>query len=142
MAKSEKLLPLITKDYQEFWEGCRKHELRIQRCKSCAAFRHYPRPMCPRCNSTDYEWVRVSGKGKLYTWTTVHYPAHPAFADVPYVVAIVELAEGVRMVTNLIDCPLEDLYIGMPVEVVFEDVGEDMALPKFRPAAGHSEERR
>ncbi len=89
--------------------------------------------MCPQCHSTKVEWVEVSGRGKVYTWTTVRHPVHPAFVDVPYIVVIVQLDEGVRLVSNMVDCRPEDIYIGMPVEVVFEDVSETISLPKFKP---------
>jgi hypothetical protein len=79
------------------------------------------------------DWVKLSGKGKVYSWTTVTHPVHPAF-EVPYAVVIVELDEGVRLVSNIVDCKPEDLYIGMPVEVIFEDVTEEVTLPKFRLA--------
>lgn len=134
MSKYKKPLPTPTAESREFWKGCRRQELVIQRCGKCATLRHYPRPMCPHCNSTETEYVRVSGRGKLYTWTVVYHPVHPAFAEVPYIVAIVELEEGIRLVTNIIGCPPEKLYAEMPVEVVFDVVNEDSALPKFTPS--------
>lgn len=134
MSQHQRLLPVLTAESREFWEGCRRRELVIQRCRQCATFRHYPRPMCPRCNSTETEWVKVSGRGKLYSWTVVHHPVHPAFAEVPYIVAIVELEEGVRLITNIVDCLPEELYGSMPVEVVFETVSQDFVLPMFRPS--------
>jgi hypothetical protein len=84
--------------------------------------------------STNTEWARVSGRGKVYSWTIFHYLYHPAFSqDIPYNVAIVELEEGPRMHTNIVGCSNEDIYIDMPVEVVFEDISEEIALPKFKP---------
>ena|ERR1043166_7083308 len=131
-------LPLPNPDNQGFWDGCRQHQLRLQRCRGCAAFRHQPRPVCPRCNSFDYEWAPSSGRGTLYTFTIVHGPTLPAFqVQAPYNVAVVQLEEGPFIVTNIVGCNAEQLRIGMPVEVVFENVTEMISLPKFR-AVAHS----
>ncbi|MBE0415430.1 MAG: Zn-ribbon domain-containing OB-fold protein [Dehalococcoidia bacterium] len=135
MAQYIKPLPQITAETREFWEGCKRHELLIQRCKDCGVYRHYPRLMCPKCGSWNVEWVKVGGRGKVYTWTVAVQPFHPGFfEDVPYAVVIVELEEGVRMVSNIVDCAPEEIYIGMPVEVVFDDVTEEVTLPRFRTA--------
>ena len=92
--------------------------------------------MCPVCNSANKAWTKASGNGKIYSWTVVHHPSSPAWAaETPYVVAVVELEEGVRMASNIVDCPAEKLYIGMPVEVIFESVTEDVTLYKFKPAS-------
>lgn len=88
--------------------------------------------MCPNCNSIDYDWVKARGEGRVYSWTVTAQQFHPAF-EVPYIIAIVELEEGVRMTTNIIDCKPEELYVGMPVEVVFEDVTDEITLSKFKP---------
>jgi len=133
MADYNKPLPQITLETKEFWEGCKRHELLIQRCKDCGTYRHYPRPMCPNCGSWHVEWAKVSGKGKVYTYIVAHRPFHPAFfSDVPYAVVIVELEEGVRIVSNVVDCRPDDIYIGMPVEVVFDDVTDEVTIPRFR----------
>jgi len=82
----------------------------------------------------DTEWIKANGKGKIYTWIVTYHVVHPGFAaEAPYVVAIVELEEGVRMTTNVVDCTAQDIYFGMPVEVVFDDVTDQITLPKFRP---------
>jgi len=126
-------VPVPNPDNQGFWDSCRQHELRLQRCLSCGAWRHQPRPMCPECHSLDYEWARASGRGTVYTFTVVHGPTLPVFQErAPYNVVVVRLAEGPYMVSNLIDCPVEDIRIGMSVEVVFDDVSETVSLPKFR----------
>ncbi len=114
-----------------FWEGIKKHELLLQRCKSCGKFLHPPRPMCPKCRSLEIELVPASGKGHVYSWVTYQKSPHPAF-KVPYSVVLVELEEGARLVSNMVDCAPEEIYIGMPVEVVFDDIAEDLTLPKFR----------
>jgi len=128
-------LPELKGEFQPFWEGCQRHELIIQRCPRCGTLRHPPRPMCPNCNSMETEWVKSSGKGELYTWTVVHRPVHPAFAEVPYIVGMVELKEGVRLISNVIECSIDDLQAGMPVEVVFERVNDEIVLPKFKPSS-------
>lgn len=128
-------LPEFHVDYQEFWQGCRKRELVIQRCKDCGWYRHYPRPLCPRCHSWNMEWAKVSGKGNLWSWAIVTHPIDPVVSDrVPYNVVEIELVEqeGLRMISNLIDCEPRDMYIGMPVEVVFEEVTPEITLPRFR----------
>jgi hypothetical protein len=89
--------------------------------------------MCPKCGSWNAEWAKVSGKGKVYTYIVAHQLFHPGFfADGPYAVVIVGLEEGVRIVSNVVDCRPDDIYIGMPVEVVFDDVTEEVTLPRFR----------
>jgi len=91
--------------------------------------------MCPQCGSIEYEWALASGRGVVHTFTIVHRPTLPAFdAAVPYNVIAVRLDEGVFMVSNLVDCPLDEIRIGLPVEVVFEPLTDEIALPKFRPA--------
>ncbi len=132
---ARKPLPRVDEESKGFWEACRRHELYIQRCRACGRRRHYPRALCPFCLSSDTEWMRCTGRGTVYTFTVTHQNQAPGFREsVPYVMAYVELEEGVRLLTNIVDCPVETVRIGMPVEVVFEDVGDDLALPRFRPA--------
>jgi uncharacterized OB-fold protein len=129
----QKPLPLMEGMTAEFYAHCRNHELRFQRCKGCDRWRHVPRLCCSKCGSWEWEWARSSGRGRLFTWTVVVRPMHPAFGDdAPYAPAIIELEEGVRMVSWVVDCPPEQLAMGMPVEVIFEDVSEEVTLPKFR----------
>jgi uncharacterized protein len=117
----------------EFYRFCKNHELRFQRCTDCNAWRHIPRDMCAKCGSYRWEWARSSGKGKVFSWTTALQPMMPQFADqVPYSPAIVELEEGVRMVTWVIGVKPEEFALGLPVEVAFDDVTPDVTLPKFR----------
>ncbi len=119
----------------EFFEHCAKRRLCFQRCRSCGHWRHVPRLMCATCGSPDWEWSQSSGRGKIFSWTVTHQAMHPAFAnDVPYVVALVELEEGVRMVTGLRGFEPDQLALDLPVVVSFEDVGEGVLLPYFRPA--------
>jgi len=127
-------LPVPNQDNEGFWDGCRRHELRLQRCRQCRMLRHPPRPMCPRCNGTDYEWAEVSGRGVLYSFTVVHGPTLPAFqAQIPYNVAVVQLEEGPFLVTNMVGCTADRIRIGMRVVVEFEDLSSTVSLPKFRP---------
>jgi uncharacterized OB-fold protein len=128
-------LPVPNPDNEGFWDGCRRHELRVQRCRRCRTFRHHPRPMCPHCSSTEHEWVAVSGRGVLYTFTIVYDPTLPAFqAQIPYNVAVVQLEEGPFMVTNIVGCAADQMRIGAAVAVEFEDLSSTISLPKFRPA--------
>lgn len=130
-----KPLPHPSNLTRPFWEAAKRHELQIQRCQSCGHFIFYPRPLCPNCLSTDLAWTPVSGRGTLYSFTVVRQAASKRFAaDVPYIFAVVELAEGPRMATNLVDCPIGEARVGIPVEVVFDDVTDEFALVKFRPA--------
>jgi uncharacterized protein len=119
----------------EFYDYCKKHKLRFQRCTNCGTWRHVPRDMCAKCGSFAWEWAKSSGKGKLFSWTTAVQPMLPQFADlVPYSPVVIEMDEGVRLVTWLTDVPPEELRLGLPVEVVFDDVTPEVTLPKFRRA--------
>jgi len=134
VAEYQKPVPVPNAESQEYWAGCKRHELLIQRCRACGRFQFYPRAVCAGCLSQELEWAKASGRGTVYSYSVVHRAPTKAFAaDAPYTTAIVELEEGVRMMTNVVGCPPEEVRIGMPVEVVFEDVSEEIALPKFRP---------
>ena len=136
MAGYQKPLPDITPAMRPFWEAARHHQLAVQRCRGCGAHRFPARDICSRCLSREADWVPVSGRGTVFSWAVMHQIYHPGFAaDVPYAVVVIELEEGARLVSNLVDCPLDAIAAGMPVEVVFEDVTPDVTLPKFRPAA-------
>lgn len=128
-------LPSLDGYAGEFYGWCRKHELRFQRCTDCQSFRHPPRPLCPNCHSFNAGWGRVSGNGKVHTWTTVRHALHPGLAgEVPYTSVIVELDEGMRMTSWITDIVPDKLQAGMPVRVWFDDVSGEVTLPKFRPA--------
>ncbi len=129
-----KPLPRPTPDSAPFWEGCRRHELLIQHCNKCDRFWFPPGNRCAHCWSDSWEWKPVSGRGHVYTFTVIHRAYHAGFMeDLPYNVAVVELAEGPRLISNVVDCDSGSLRVGMPVEVVFEDVTPEATLPKFRP---------
>ncbi len=118
-----------------FWEATKRGELVLPRCRTCSDVFFYPREVCPNCLSSDLEWVAASGKGRVYAYTIVHQPANPAFREeTPYVYAMIQLDEGPRMVSNLVDCPHEEISINMPVAAVFDEVTPETTLVKFRPA--------
>ena len=133
-------LPVPTPESRPFWEAARRHELSLQRCRACGRRVFYPRAACPNCLSPDLEWRRVSGRGTLHTFTIVHRGAKNFPLAAPYVLAVVELEEGPRLMTNLVGVEADPVRvrIGMPVEVVFEDVSSEVTLPRFRPAAGRT----
>ena len=134
MDLTERPLPEITEETRSFWEGCRNRELLLQTCRGCGQFIFYPRSICPHCFSPDIEWVKASGQGKVYSYTVSFRPATPAFMEeLPYVIAVIELEEGVRMMSNIVDCDFEDVRIGMPVEVTFTEITPEITLPRFRP---------
>jgi uncharacterized OB-fold protein len=128
-----KPLPKPSSTSRPYWEAARRHELQLQHCGACGGYIYYPRPRCPNCTSDNLKWERVSGRGKLYSYTIVRRASTRSFADGPYVLAIVELDEGPRMTTNLI-APPDQLKIGMPVAVHFDDVTPEHTLVKFKPA--------
>jgi uncharacterized OB-fold protein len=117
-----------------FWEGLARGELRIQRCDSCGKAVFYPRSICPHCFADRLSWITASGRGTIYSYTVAHQAFGPFAADAPFVVAIVELEEGVRMMTRIIDAPRERVAVGVPVRVNFAKAGEDLTLPYFRLA--------
>ena len=130
----EKPLPRPTEDSAPYWEAANKGELRMQQCSNCGHIRFPPSLLCAKCLSERSEWVRLSGRGTVFSWIVVHQSQHPAFnGDTPYNVTIVELEEGPRLHTTLLSCPNDQIYIGMRVEVVFDRVNDDVTLPKFRP---------
>ena len=131
--KPTKPLPRIDEESKGFWEACQRGELYLQRCAACDALRYYPRALCPQCLSDATQWVLSSGKGSVYTFTVTYQNQAPGFRDgLPYVMAYVELEEGPWILTNVVETPPHEVKIGMPVEVVFEDVDEELAIPKFR----------
>ncbi|MGD0229528.1 MAG: Zn-ribbon domain-containing OB-fold protein [Syntrophorhabdales bacterium] len=136
MTDYKKPLPYIHAETKPYWDGAKRHELLIRRCRACGRHYFYPRDFCPYCFSFDVEWVRASGRGTIYSFTICHRGAQAFEADAPYNLVLVELEEGVRMMSTIVGCPKDDLKIGMPVEVVFDDVTPEVTLPKFRPAAG------
>jgi uncharacterized protein len=131
-----KAIPEPTPDTQPFWDGCAAGELRLQRCLDCGKPYFYPRPVCPECGSTRIEWFAASGRATLHSYVISHRPAPGFENEAPYAIAVVELAEGPRMMTNITGVPNtpEDLVLDMPLQVTFEQRG-DVSLPVFEPAA-------
>ncbi|MGH3958586.1 Zn-ribbon domain-containing OB-fold protein [Mycobacterium sp.] len=129
-----RLAPAIGPDTEFFWTGLREHKLLIQRCTGCAALRNPPRPMCPTCRSVAWDAIESSGHGSVYSYVLPHEPRFPFF-DYPYIVVLVELAEGVRLVSNLCDTAPADVTVGMSVEVCYRTFDNDLVLHQFRPAA-------
>ena len=128
-------LPTIDDDSQPFWAAAKEGRFLVARCGACGRAHHYPRPFCPFCWSHDVSWEEASGRATLYTHSTVHMNDLPPFRErLPYVAALVELAEGPRVMTNIVDCAPEDLQIGMPLQVAFRELDENITAPVFRPA--------
>jgi hypothetical protein len=135
MSEWRKPLPTIVGETRPFWEACNRGELLVQRCKECKRYQFYPRGICSHCLSTAVEWVKSSGKGRVWTFTVTYQNRTPGFAEeVPYVLALVELEEGVKMFTNIVECKPTDVHIGMPVEVTFRKATEEISIPYFKPA--------
>ena len=133
-----KPLPYPDPESRPFWEGCRAHKLLIVKCRSCGTHRFPATSFCAKCRSPEYDWVEASGKGKVFSWIVVRHPVpRDVYAnDVPYTVALVTLAEGVRMPTNIVDCKPEDVKADMPVRIAYRDVTPDISLPVFKPDKG------
>ncbi len=132
-AKPARPIPEVDPQLAPFFAAAKEHRLVVQRCAGCGAHRFPPRELCSGCLATASSWVDVSGRGEIFSFNVMHQIYHPAFAaDVPYAVVVVKLAEGPKMISNLVDCPVNEIRIGMPVEAVFEAVSPDVTLPKFR----------
>ncbi|HXQ60260.1 MAG TPA: Zn-ribbon domain-containing OB-fold protein, partial [Acidimicrobiales bacterium] len=132
-------VPGVNAETNGWWEAAARHRLVVQRCTACDQTRHPPGPICPRCRSTASQWSDLPGTGSVFTYTVVRQAFIPSLADhLPYIVIAVELDQGggARMVSNLIDIDPFDVSIGMRVDVVWEDMGPQLAVPRFRPATG------
>ncbi len=131
---SSRLAPSVNHDTRFFWEGFESGRLLIQRCTGCGLLRHPPRPMCPACNSVEWDTIESSGRGEVFSFVMPQHPPYPWF-EYPYIVVLVELEEGIRLVSNLCEIAPEAVTIGMAVEVFFETFDDGLVLPQFRPAA-------
>lgn len=130
-------LPAPEAETWPFWHAARERRLLVKRCSTCGAAHFYPRPFCPTCWGEDVEWEEASGAATLYTYSTVHVNDLPPFPErVPYVAAIVELLEGPRMMTNVVDCAPEALAVGMALQVTYRDLDDEFTIPVFAPASG------
>lgn len=134
MAEPGRIIPTPTPETQHYWDGAREGELRIQACNSCEQNYFPPRAFCPKCGSRDVRVVKASGKGRLYSYIINHLPS-PGYTP-PFTVAIVELEEGVRLMTNLLEVEPDPakLELDMPLEVTFEKLTDEISLPQFKPA--------
>jgi len=127
-------IPVADEASKPFFDGANEDKLMLEKCSQCGTHRLPGRERCLDCWSTETEWAQASGKGKLYTFGIMHQKYHPAFAEeTPYNYAIVELAEGPRLVTNIVDCEQDDLKTDMPVEAVYDHVSDEATLIRFRP---------
>ena len=132
-AAPPKPLPVIDAETRPFWDAAREGKLLIQRCRACRKHVFYPRALCTHCHSDKLEWVEASGEGTIYSFTIARRPAGPAFAaDVPYVVALIDLKEGPRMMSNIVTRDVESVRIGQKVRAVFEPASPEVTLPKFQ----------
>ncbi len=127
--------PRPDNETRAYWEGCGRHELVLQRCRDCRTVQHRPRAICASCLSSAIEHFVASGRGTVYTYTVTHQNGSPRFARaLPYVMAYVDLAEGPRLMTNIVGCEPDEVAIGMPVQADYVDTAGDYAVPRFRPA--------
>jgi uncharacterized OB-fold protein len=132
-ARPTRLRPPRAHDNGWWWEGIDRGELLIQKCSSCGTLRHPPRPMCGVCQSVDWEAIPSAGQGTVHSYTVMHHPPIPGY-EFPLPVAVIDLEEGTRLVSNIVGCKPEDVHIGMRVECRIENVDDEMKLPLFHPA--------
>lgn len=124
--------PNMNEDTEMFWQKLQEtKKLHFQQCKSCETVLHPPRPICYKCHSFDMDWIEAPTTGVIYSYVVYHRGVHPGF-ELPYEVILVELDNGQRIVSNMVDCMPEEIYIGMPVEVVVDQVFDDQAIVKFK----------
>jgi len=136
MSEYKKPLPEIQPYSQPFWDGTRENKLLVQHCNACDTNIFYPRRDCPECWSQDLGWIEASGRAIVYTYSVTYEGVEEKFVeDLPIILAWIDLPEGIRMHTNLVDCEPEDVRIGMEVEVVYRPVTEEITLPFFRPVS-------
>lgn len=131
-----KPLPKPQKWSEEFWNGTKEHKILLKKCKQCGHIDFPPYMYCTECMSEESEWIESTGKGTIYSFSTTYLGAPPAFVDdQPYTLIFVDLEEGIRLLSRIVDCEIKDVKIGMKVEAVFDAVTEDTTLVMFRPAA-------
>jgi uncharacterized OB-fold protein len=134
MAEYKKPLPAISSLSAPYWDGLKQRAVKLQRCDGCHKLWYPPGPFCPNCWSRNFTWEKLTGRGKVNSWVVFHQAYFSSVKDeIPYNVAEVELDEGPRLLTNLVGIDNADIKIGMPVEVIFDDVTDDVTLAKFRP---------
>jgi len=137
MNESPNVLPRYSCEAEPYWQGLREGEVRLQYCKKCDAYQFYPRPICAGCWSSDIEWRPVQAAGAVYSYSVPGFTPHPSFKErMPYIVALVDLDVGVRIMANIIDCSPEAVQIGMRVDPVFTEIAEGHVLLNFKPQQG------
>ena len=130
---SARPIPEVSPALAPYFAAARAGRLVVQRCSGCGALRFPPRELCSACLATEAAWQEVSGRGEIFSYYVMHQIYHPGFAaEVPYAVVVVKLEEGPKLTSNVVDCPLDEIAIGMPVEGVFEALSPEVTLPKFR----------
>ena len=129
----ERVVPKPTPETQHYWDGAREGELRLQNCDACDNTYFPPRPFCPECGSREVSVIKASGRGKLHSYIINHLPS-PGFNDGPFAIAVVELEEGPRLTTNIVNCGVDEVLVDMPVKATYDDVTADITLLKFEPA--------
>ena len=135
---TEPILPVISDDNKPYWKSAREHALTVPFCGACNAAFYPAQSRCPRCLRDGVEWRRVSGRGTVYSWVVVHQVYDPSFAGrIPYVVATVELEEGPRLITNIVNCAADAVRANLPVRIVYKDVTDEVALVQFEPDGSH-----
>ena len=133
MPEISKPIPAITPDMRDFFDGARDGHLMVQKCDSCGQLRFPAHELCSKCNSAASRWVPVTGRGEVFSFNIMHQLYHPGFAlEVPYAVVMVELEEGCKFVSNLLGVKPHEIKCGMPVEVTFEKLNDEVSMPKFR----------
>lgn len=133
MAEYSKPLPVIETWNAPYWQAAKRHEFVAQQCRACSYIHLPPGPVCTNCLATEQDWLRLSGKGTIYSYGIYYQLWHPGFKeDIPYNVALIELAEGPQIISQVVGCRNEELDCGLEVEVVFDDVTPEITLPKFR----------
>ena len=132
--EAERPIPEPTTESRPYWDGLKGHRLLFQRCVTCQTLRHYPRPVCDNCFSSEYDWLEATGQGKVYSWTVNHHAFHHAFKnEVPFITVTVDMEEGVRMQAPLTIKEPKLLSIGLAVRVMYDDINKDLTLPRFHP---------
>ena len=137
MTHYNKPLPVPSVESRPFWDACRDHKLICQKCTDCGAFRFPPTRICPQCLGSNFAWVEMTGRGEVFSFTIFRRLYHPGFADdIPYVVAVVALDEGPRMLSNVVGMDVDLVRCGMPVQVRFDKATDDITIPKFTALQG------
>ena len=135
MPEWNKPLPTVVGETKPYWDSCRMGRLVLQRCDRCREYQFYPRGICAHCWSSEVRWVESAGRGSVWTYTVTYQNRTPGFDGGPYVLALVELEEGVKMFTNIVECDPAQVHIGMPVEVTFVKATDQITVPYFKPAS-------